>query len=205
MKIQIALDLLDKKKALEICKKTSKYVDIIELGTPFIKKFGIGIAKEFKKFHKPLVADLKIMDAGALEAEMAFDAGASIITVCADTNDETIIATVKDTRKRKKKVMADLIGVDDLKKRIKEVLKFKVDYICLHTGIDIQKKVSVLTDLKKIALLIPKKKLVVAGGINEHNIKDIVKFNPAIIIVGGAITKAKNPEKIAKEIAKIVK
>ena len=52
MKIQLALDLPDKKKALEICRKTAKYIDIIELGTPFIKKFGIGIAKELKEIAK---------------------------------------------------------------------------------------------------------------------------------------------------------
>ncbi|HOZ35613.1 MAG TPA: orotidine 5'-phosphate decarboxylase, partial [archaeon] len=48
MKLQLALDVTDKKKALELCKKISKYIDIIELGTPFIKIYGLnGLVKDF--------------------------------------------------------------------------------------------------------------------------------------------------------------
>ena len=52
MKLQLALDLNNKKKALEICEKTKDYIDIIELGTPFIKIFGLESIKDFKKFKK---------------------------------------------------------------------------------------------------------------------------------------------------------
>ena len=73
MKLQVALDLTSKRKALEICRKVARYVDIIELGTPLIKQEGLKIVKDFKQFKKPIVVDLKTMDTGFLEAELAFN------------------------------------------------------------------------------------------------------------------------------------
>jgi len=199
MKLQIALDLTNKKDALTICKKINKNIDIIELGTPLIKQQGLKIIKSFKKFKKPLVADLKTMDVGFLEAELAFKAGADITTVCGCSDNETIKGAIKAAKKHKKKIYVDLISVKDTKKRAKEVLKLGANYVCIHTAIDAQKKgKSPLNDLKKISKIT--KKIAIAGGINKKNINKITKYKPEIIIVGSAITKSKNPQKITKTI-----
>ena len=107
MKLQIALDVIDDKKALAITKKINKYIDIIEIGTPLIKEEELDLIKKFKKFRKPIVADLKTMDTGSFEAGMAFKAGATITTVCASADDSTIKGAVKTARKYKKKVLVD--------------------------------------------------------------------------------------------------
>jgi len=210
MKLQIALDVIDEKKALGIAKKVSKYVDIIEIGTPLIKEEELNLIKKFKKFRKPIVADLKTMDTGSFEAGMAFKAGASITTVCASADDSTIKGAIKASRKYKKKVLVDLIAIKskNINKRVKEILKLKPDYICVHTGIDMQNEgKNPLINLKKVSKLVngKKTKIAVAGGINLKTIDEIKKYNPEIIIVGGAITKAKNPDKIAKELKEAIK
>lgn len=210
MKLQIALDLTDLKTALKITEKTKKYIDIIELGTPLIKSEGAGIVKYFKKFKKPIVTDFKIMDTGFLEAELAFKKGADIITVCSCADRDTIIRAVKAARKYNKKVIADLISSKNLVEDAINCLKLGVDYICLHTSIDVQMKqkdpsVILTKNLAKLDKIIPKKKLIVAGGINLNNVKHVMKYNPAIVIVGGAITKNKNPEKIAKNLKEILR
>jgi 3-hexulose-6-phosphate synthase len=204
MKLQLALDT-DKKKALQTCEKVKQQVDIIELGTPLIKSEGLGIIKQFKKFRKPILADMKTMDTGFYEAELAFKAGADIMTVCGVSDNETIKGAVRSARKRKKKVMVDLICVDEKKivKRAKEVLRMGADYVSVHTGIDMQKKGGTpLSNLKKISKVVSKNKIAVAGGINISNIDEILKYKPAIVIVGGAITKAKKPKEIAIEMKK---
>ena len=151
MKLQLALDV-DKKRALKITKKVKKYIDIIEMGTPLIKREGLKIVKSFKKFRKPIVADLKTMDTGFLEAEFAFKAGAKITTVSATADDSTIKSAVKAAKKYKGKVVVDFIGVDNITKRAIEVIKMNTNYICIHTSIDSQHKgKNPFSDLKKVS------------------------------------------------------
>jgi len=206
MKLQVALDLTSKRKALDICRKIAKHVDIIELGTPLIKQEGLKIVKDFKQFKKPIVADLKTMDTGFLEAELAFKAGADISTVCAAAGKETIKQAIKAARKYKGQIMVDLIGVKNVVEAAKEASNLGANYVCVHTGIDMQYLGKTpFADLKKVSKVVPCKKLAVAGGINLENIAKIIKFKPAIIIVGGAITKAKNPEDIALHFKNILR
>jgi len=206
MKLQIALDLLNKKEALKICRKVKDHIDIIELGTPLIKKEGLKIIREFKGFGKLIFADLKTMDTGYLEAELAFKYGANIVSVCGAGYDATIQGVIKAGKTYKGKVLVDLIGVKKPKKRAKEVFEFGPDFVCVHTGIDMQKKgSSPLNDLKKVSRIVGSENVAVAGGINLKNIDEIVKYKPYIIIVGGAITKSKNPESIARKLKNKIK
>ena len=206
MKLQVALDLTSKRKALDICKKIAKYVDIIELGTPLIKQEGLKIVKDFKQFKKPIVTDLKTMDTGFLEAELAFKAGANISTVCAAAGKETIKQAIKAARKYKNQIMVDLIGVKNVVEAAKEASNLGASYVCVHTGIDMQHLGKTpFADLKKVSKVVSCKKLAVAGGINLENTGNVIKFKPAIIIVGGAITKAKNPKSVAIKIKESIK
>lgn len=204
MKLQLALDI-DKKKALSLCKKINKHIDIIEIGTPLVKAEGLDVVKEFKEFRKPIVADLKTMDTGFLEAEMAFKAGADISSVCGTADDSTIQGAVKVARRRGKEILVDLIAVKNVVKRTKEIMKLGVDYIGVHTGIDMQGKESVLVNLKKVSKIVGGKvKVVVAGGINIKNIGKIIEYDVDVVVVGSAITKAKNPLKVAKVLKEVV-
>ncbi|MBD3247515.1 3-hexulose-6-phosphate synthase [Candidatus Pacearchaeota archaeon] len=211
MKLQIALDI-DKKKAVNLIKDVHDDVDIIEIGTPLVKQEGLGVVNEFKKYNKPIVADLKTMDTGFLEAEMAFKAGANISTVCGCADNNTIKGAIKAGKKYNQKVLVDLISVPnkEVSKRTKEILKMKPgpDYLCVHTGIDVQEKGgSPFSDLKKVCRIVKgmkrntkKPKIAVAGGLNLKNINKIKDFEDEvdIVIIGSAITKAKNPSRIIK-------
>ena len=97
MKLQIALDTLTLKECIELLDETKDYIDIVEVGTPFIIEKGMKPVKKFSKRYKDLeiLADTKIMDAGELEAEIAFKAGADIVTVLGVTHDETVQGALK--------------------------------------------------------------------------------------------------------------
>ena len=77
-KLQVAVDLLTTADALALTNKVAPFVDIIELGTPLIKSAGIAVISAVKAAHpdKEVFADLKTADAGFLEADLAFAAGA---------------------------------------------------------------------------------------------------------------------------------
>ena len=203
MKLQLALDVSEK-KALKICQQVKDYIDIIEIGTPLVKEEGLDdIVKKFKKFKKPIVADLKTLDTGFLEAQMAFTSGAKITSVASSADDATIKSAVRAAKKYKGKVMVDMIGCKgkNLLQRARQVDKLGVNYINIHTGIDLQKKgKNPLKNLEKVSRVISSEKIAVAGRISLKNIDKVVEFKPEIVIIGGAITSASNPRGVARKI-----
>ncbi len=198
---QLAIDITNEDSALKIAKAVEEFVDIIEAGTPLIKAQGIRIVTELKKLYpnKKIVADLKIADIGALEAGLAFKAGADLITVLGCASPSTIEAAILQSNLHGKEVVVDLVCPVDKLALSRRILPLNPHYICVHTGIDEQLKGKTLfEEVRRVSKLnIP---LVVAGGINLHNIENLAPFKPSIIIVGGAITTSRNPSETAKSI-----
>lgn len=202
--LQVALDFLELKRALTIAKEAVEGgVDWLEVGTPLIKSEGMNavraLRREFK--DKIIVADLKTMDTGRLEAEMAFKAGANIVVVLGVSDDSTIKEAIEAARNYGGFVMVDIIGVADPVKRIMELEKLGVDIICIHVGIDQQMRglnpISILEEVRD-KVNIP---LAVAGGITSETAAIAVEKGADIVIVGGAITKSEN----AAEAARLIK
>ncbi len=205
--LQLALDVINEKRALQIAKESVEGgVDWIEIGTPLIKSEGLQIIRQMKKAHpkKTIVADMKTMDTGALEVEIAAKAGADVVCILAAADDATIADAVKAKEKYNVKILADLIGVKDILSRAKKVESLGVDIICIHIGIDEQMKAkNPLEFVKKIRsnVNIP---IAVAGGINSETAGPIVKAGASIVIVGGAITKAKDVKKATETLQKAI-
>jgi 3-hexulose-6-phosphate synthase/6-phospho-3-hexuloisomerase len=205
--LQVAIDLLNEHRALRIAKDSVKGgADWVEVGTPLIKSEGMEAVRKFKQTFpdKIIVADMKTMDTGALETEMAAKAGADVVCILAVSDDSTISDALKSGRKYGSKIMVDLIGVRDKVGRAKEMEKLGVDYLCIHVGIDQQmigqNPLDVLSSLVENTDL----PVAVAGGLNSETVADVVKAGAAIIIVGGAITKAKDVTKATMQIKKAI-
>jgi 3-hexulose-6-phosphate synthase len=207
MKLQIALDFLSLQDALKISEEVSDYVDILEVGTPLILKEGLKAVKKVKQRFpkKTILADLKIADAGAQEAAMAYEMGADVVTVLASASDSTIKLAIRSARELKKEIMADLILVKDVYQRSLELQKMGVDYICLHTAFDDQKATKhSFQELAKLknGLSI---QIAVAGGISELSLDKILPANPDIIVVGSALTGASNRGEMARRLKQSMK
>ncbi len=205
MILQVALDLTDIETAISIAEKAARGgAHWLEVGTPpLIKKEGMRAVELLKRRFpdRKIVADLKTMDTGALEVEMAARHGADVVSILGVADDKTIKDAVEVARRYGIRVMVDLIGVKDKVKRAKELEKMGVHYILVHTGIDeqVQGK-SPLEDLGKVvnSVNVP---VAVAGGLNLETIPKVIELGGAtIVIVGGAITKAKDPEEVTRKI-----
>jgi 3-hexulose-6-phosphate synthase/6-phospho-3-hexuloisomerase len=197
-KLQLALDFADLGEALAIADKAAPYCDWLEAGTPLIKSEGLRSLRELKKRFpgKTIVADMKTMDTGAFEAGLAAKAGADVTTVCGAADMDTIKGAIEEGKRRGIAVAVDLINVPPA--RWQEIDSLKPDYICIHVGIDQQARgMDPLALLKKLKV---RSKKIVAGGINAKSAPDAVKAGAEVVIVGGAITKAQDPAKAAKEI-----
>ncbi|MBB5182383.1 3-hexulose-6-phosphate synthase [Catenisphaera adipataccumulans] len=203
MKLQAALDTLTLDECLDLLKETNGSVQIAEVGTPFVIKEGMRPVRAIKKAFPNIevLADTKIMDAGEFEADACFEAGADIVTVLGVSNDATIAGVVRSAKKYGRKVMVDMIEVQDLAKRTAEVDQMGVDYICVHTAFDVQATgKDPLDDLKVVNQVIKNAKSAVAGGVKLATIDAIVNEGAEIIVVGGAICNADDRAAMAKAL-----
>jgi 3-hexulose-6-phosphate synthase/6-phospho-3-hexuloisomerase len=201
--LQVALDLINGHRALQIAKEAIEGgADWLEAGTPLIKAEGMNIIRELKKFNKKIVADMKTIDVGAIEAEMAAKAGADVICILGLASNETIREVIKAARRYGMEVMVDLIGIDEIERRIKEIEEMGADYICIHTSIDEQMVGKNPFDLLERAVRASNLPVAVAGGINAEMASQAVKKGASIVIVGGAIIKAEDAKKATELIKK---
>jgi 3-hexulose-6-phosphate synthase/6-phospho-3-hexuloisomerase len=203
--LQVALDLLSAEQALRIGREAlAGGADWVEAGTPLIKSEGVKAVWLLKDMLDCfVVADMKVMDAGALECSLAFDAGADMVTLLGSATRRTVADAVAEARKRGKRIAADLIGAYDLIDAYERMEPFDLDYIYVHSGLDEQ--VEGKTPFAALERLshsrIP---LGVAGGISARNVRQLKHRRVAVVVVGAAITKAKEPRKATKRIVEML-
>jgi 3-hexulose-6-phosphate synthase len=208
MKLQLALDLVDIAGAIETIKEVEEFIDVVEIGTPVIINEGLRAVKEVKAAFPNLtvLADLKIMDAAGYEVSQAAAAGADIITILAVAEDESIKGAVAEAKKQGKQILADMISVKDIAARAKELDAFGIDYICVHTGYDLQAiGKNSFEDLATIKSVVKNSKTAIAGGIKLETLPEVIKQQPDLIIVGGGITTQEDQKAAAREMQEMLK
>ncbi|PIV17774.1 MAG: bifunctional hexulose-6-phosphate synthase/ribonuclease regulator [Elusimicrobia bacterium CG03_land_8_20_14_0_80_50_18] len=203
-KLQIALDFVDLPRALKAARAAVKGgADILEAGTPLIKSCGLeavrALRAEFKNI--PIVADMKIMDTGRAEVEIAAKAGAGIVTVCSAAGLSTVQECVEAGLNYGAEIMLDFIGEEDYAE-IEKFLALTVNYIGIHISIDEQMRGEKGGALLDKLVSVTSTPIVIAGGINSETAASYAARGAGTVIVGGAITKAKNPEEETRKIKK---
>jgi len=204
--IYVSLDFTDLEKALEIASKVVRAgIKHLEVGTPLIKSRGISAITTVKKRFPGVTvfADMKTADTGRLEASMAFDAGADIVSVLGVASDSTIAEALEVASDRGKTILVDMIGLKKPVERAIEVKKIGAKMICFHTGIDegtIVENTELLRDAKSrlVNVLVG-----AAGGITVDTITQIKPYVD-FVHVGRAITKAEDPYSSAVSFIKAV-
>lgn len=175
-------------------------VDRIEIGTPLVVREGVrAVVAVRERFPRlPLVADLKIMDAGEEEADLAFAAGADEVTVLAVADDETVRGAVAAARAHGGRVVADLIQTPDPGVRAARLLALGVDLLAVHVGSDAQKReLRPFDALRSLRETLPDAPLAVAGGIDAASAARVLPYAPEVVIVGSGIAKASDPRAAA--------
>ncbi len=205
--LQLALDFINLDRALKVAEEAVKGgVDWIEAGTPLIKSEGLEAVRRVKKSFPGhiILADMKTVDTGSMEVEIAARAGADVVILLGAADDMTIREAVEAGRRLGSKIMVDLLGVESPAARAIELERLGADYVCVHVGIDQQMRgMDPLRVLRQVveAVHVP---VAVAGGINSETVTSAAEAGASIVVVGGAITKAEDAEAATAAIKKAI-
>jgi 3-hexulose-6-phosphate synthase len=195
--VQISLDLTDLNEALATARiAVEAGVDWLEAGTPLILAEGLNAVRALRaEFpHHPIVADLKTMDGGYLEAQMMAGAGATHVVVMARAHEETIKCVVKAGRDHGVKVMGDNLGCEDKATASRMMEDLGVDFIVHHTGFDERNgiaaaggpRLSPLDDLDAVvkAVKIP---VQAVGGLTIEEAISMPKLGAPLVVIGAPL------------------
>ncbi len=196
--VQISLDLTNIDEALETAALAMRAgVDWLEAGTPLILAEGLhGVRKLREAFpDTPIVADLKTMDGGYLEAEMMAKAGATHVVVMARAHEETIKCVVQAGKDHGVKVMGDNLGAPDMVQAAQQLEALGCDYVIHHIGYDERRGIaargermpSPLDQLKQVveAVSVP---VQAVGGLSLEQAIKCPEYGAPLVVLGAPLT-----------------
>jgi len=202
-KLQVALDFIELDRALAVAKAAvAGGADYLEAGTPLIKSEGLDAVRKLREMFpgKTIIADMKTMDAGRIETEAAAKAGANIVTVSGTATPSTIKECVEAGKHYGVLVAVDLLGVADPVVFTQKLAEWGVAWVDVHCAIDAQMQGEDPLELLRAVRAVTTQTLAVAGGINSETAAAAVAAGADVVIVGGAITKAVDPQQAAAQI-----
>ncbi|HOS82726.1 MAG TPA: bifunctional 5,6,7,8-tetrahydromethanopterin hydro-lyase/3-hexulose-6-phosphate synthase, partial [Methanolinea sp.] len=199
--LQVALDLVEMAKVRSVLTELPQNDHlIIEAGTPLIKRFGLSIISEIRKVRPSafIIADLKVLDTGNLEARMAADASADAVVISGLAPQATLEKAIAEARKTGIYSVIDMLNVADPVRVIKG-LKAKPDVVELHRAIDTEGSAHAWGDIPALRKAAGGRLLVAtAGGIRVDKVRDALSAGADIVVVGRAITASKDVRSAAE-------
>jgi bifunctional enzyme Fae/Hps len=206
--LQIALDapsLEGAKKVIEALPGSDRI--ILEVGTPLIKRYGTRGINELRKIAKDkfIIADLKTLDVGKVEVDIAYEDTADAVVAAGLAPPETLDATVQEARRLGIYAVIDMLNVEDVLGKLKSIKEFP-DIVILHRGIDQESGRSCgLERIKMIRQAFPGKKflIAVAGGIVPETAKEALDQGADILIVGRYVTQSKDIERSVRDFLEL--
>jgi len=201
--LQVALDFVDLERALQVAAEAVEGgADWLEAGTPLIKSEGLNAVRALRQRfpQHTVVADMKTMDAGRAEVEVAAKAGANIIDVLGAASDATVAECVDAANNYGAEIVVDLIEVHDPVERARAAEAAGAHYVSVHTAIDVQMKGGDPFEKLKLVVNAVNIPVAVAGGVNSETAARAIESGARIVIVGGAITKSADARGAAAEI-----
>jgi bifunctional enzyme Fae/Hps len=206
--IQISLDIPDLGRNKEIISSLPRSDRIIlELGTPLIKRYGTKVISELREIARDVffVADLKTLDVGKVEADLAYEETADAVVAAGLAPIETLNAFIHEAKRLGIYAAVDMLNVQDPVKKLRMLKEFP-DIVVLHRGIDEETGRTLGLELiQKLRRTFEDKRflIAVAGGIVPETAKEALEKGADILIVGRYVTQSKDVERAVRELLKL--
>jgi bifunctional enzyme Fae/Hps len=203
--LQIALDIPDLEKTKYIISQMPRSDRIIlEVGTPLLKRYGVKVISELREIAKDtfIVADLKTLDVGKVEVDIAYEETADAVVASGLAASETLNDFLYEAKRLGIYGVIDMMNVEDPIEKLKSLKEFP-NIVILHRAIDVEKTGKMIgwEMIKKIKGEFPDKKFLVAvaGGITPQTAPEALKNGADIIIVGRYITQSKDIKRATRD------
>jgi 3-hexulose-6-phosphate synthase len=201
--LQVAID---KAESIGVIAQMRGVADIIEIGTPLLKRFGIGAIATARELcpDTPILADTKTVDGGDLEAEMVLGAGARLMTVLSSTSRATHAAVGRVATRFGAFVIVDTITEFGKSELLPADVSFPESfaYVGVHSATDARAAgdrsaahIEAVSEIHRRGF-----RVALAGGLGPQSLNAVLEVEPEILIVGSAITGAEDPRGVAKWI-----
>jgi 3-hexulose-6-phosphate synthase len=195
--VQLSLDLTDLSEALRTADLAVQVgVDWLEVGTPLIIAEGMRAVRELRARYPeiPIVADLKTMDGGWLEAEVMAKAGASMVVVMGQAHAETVELVVKAGSDFGVKVMGDNMAMADPVEGAKRLEELGCDYVIHHVGFDMrtlwrERGLAAPTPLHRLREVVEAVSVPVqaVGGLTVEQAVDTPGYGAPLVVIGAPL------------------
>jgi 3-hexulose-6-phosphate synthase len=190
--VQLSLDLIDMNEAIETAAVgVEAGVDWLEAGTPLLLAEGLHAVEKLRaRFpNHPIVADLKTMDGGYLEAEMMAKAGADFVVVMGRAHEATIRRVIDAGRDFHIKVMGDNLGADNRVECAKWLQRLGVDIIVHHIGFDERGMIRGLSPLDELDSVVRSVSIPVqaVGGLFIDQAIECARRGAPLVVVGAPL------------------
>ena len=207
--LQLALDYVSLPTALAMAIKVAPEVDVIEVGTPLCKAVGLEAIRAVREVcpDKIILADLKTPDVGGLEAAMAFDAGADMMSVIGGATLATVAEALQVARKRGKEIVIELTGVRDILRYAVEWRQIGVGRIVYHREWDAQAAGRQWNEDDKVIirrLIDMGYKVTITGGLAPKLLPFFADLAVSIVICGRGIREQPDPRAAAREMREMI-
>ncbi len=206
--LQISLDAPELEKAKKVLAEVpgSDRI-IIEVGTPLIKRYGTRVIGELRQSNKDafMVADLKTLDVGKVEVDIAYEDTADAVVAAGLAPPETLDAFVHEAKRLGIYSVIDMLNVDNPVEKLESLKEFP-EIVILHRGIDQETgRTSGLERIQVIRKTFADKKflIAVAGGIVPETAREALEQGADIVIVGRYVTQSKDIERAVREFLEL--
>lgn len=191
--VQISLDLTNLQEALDTAQiAVDAGVDWLEAGTPLLLAEGLHAVEALRnKFpNHPIVADLKTMDGGYLEAEMMAKAGASFVVVMGRAHEATIRRVIDAGRDFNCQVMGDNLGAEDRVANAKWLADLGVDVVIHHIGYDERRMIKGLSPMDELDAVVAAVDVPVqaVGGLTIKQAIECPAHGAPLVVLGAPLT-----------------
>lgn len=205
MKLQIAFDMSNLEKALEIATQVADQADILEVGTLLLYSHGVKAVKLFKEQfpRKQILADTKIIDRGKEAISIFADAGADWVTVMAGTGKDIIHAACTAAHQAKVQVMLDLVDSAALGQSALEAKNLGVDALLFHQAFD-EKESLLFHDKWEMVRGNTQLPVFISAKITRDTINYFMSLKSDGLIIGKSITDAASPTEEALYFKELV-
>ena len=207
--VQISLDIPD----LERTKKTIAEIPrsdriILEVGTPLIKRYGTKVISELRDVARDIffIADLKTLDVGKVEVDLAYDETADAVVAAGLAPVETLDSFINEAKRLGIYSVVDMLNVEDPIKKLKTLKEFPDVVVVFHRGIDQEAGKAIGLDIiQELRQTFKDKRflIAVAGGITPETAKEALEKGADIIIVGRYVTQSKDIERAVREFLEL--